>query len=264
MIMSKGKSSFSVGFIGGGRIVRVLLDAWKKEGRMPANIRVSDSSPDVLKALQTLYPGVEIREDNSRAAGCDLVFLALHPPAIGGILEGVKSALKPDSVLISLAPKWTIAKLSAALGGFNRIVRMIPNAPSIIGEGYNPAAFSSALPDNLKKEILHLLKPLGECPEVEEGKLEAYAILSAMGPTYLWFQMQKLRELGVSFGLTEKETDQSLYAMIKGSAKTLLKSGLPYADVVNLIPVKPLAEDEAVIVQAYETKVKGLYEKLKA
>jgi pyrroline-5-carboxylate reductase len=98
---------------------------------------------------------------------------------------------------------------------------------------------------------------------VDETKLEAYAILSAMGPTYLWFQMQKLRELGASFGLTEKETDKALYEMVKGAAKTIFKSGLSYHEVVNLIPVKPLAEDEASILQAYETKLKGLYEKLK-
>lgn len=261
--MKEGKNSGSIGFIGGGRIVRIFLDAWKKEGKLPENIHVCDSSPDVLKALKDVHPGIDVSAENSKAAACDIVFLALHPPAIGGILEGIQSFLKPDSILISLAPKWTIAKLSAALGGFNRIVRMIPNAPSVIGEGYNPAAFSPAINDNHKKEILRLFKSLGDCPEVEEGKLEAYAILSAMGPTYFWFQMQKLRELGVSFGLDEKETDKALYEMIKGAAKTIFKSGLSYSEVANLIPVKPLAEDEAAILQAYDTKLKGLYDKLK-
>lgn len=253
----------NAGFIGGGRITRIFLDGWKKDGKLPEKIRVSDANPDVLKALQGAYPGIDISTENHRAAGCDMVFLALHPPVIGGILENIKAALNSDAILISLAPKWTIAKLSASLGGFNRIVRLIPNAPSVIGEGFNPVAFSPAITNELKKDLLKLFKSLGDCPEVEEEKLEAYAILSAMGPTYFWFQMQKLRELGASFGLTEKETDKALYEMIKGAAKTLFKSRLSYAEVVNLIPVKPLAEDEQNFLQAYETKLKGLYEKLK-
>ncbi len=261
--MGKSNPYGSIGFIGGGRITRILLDGWKKEGDLPDEIIVSDSNPDVLKAIQEGHPGIEIRTENTIAAGCKIVFLALHPPAIGDILEGIKAALKPDAILISLAPKWTIAKLSASLGGFNRIVRMIPNAPSVIGEGYNPVAFSAGITDDMKKDIRRLFKALGDCPEVDETKLEAYAILSAMGPTYLWFQMQKLRELGASFGLTEKETDKALYEMVKGAAKTIFKSGLSYHEVVNLIPVKPLAGDEASIVQAYEIKLKGLYEKLK-
>lgn len=261
--MGEHKRYDSAGFIGGGRITRILLDGWKKEADVPGFIRVSDSNPDVLRALKAVHPEIETSAENRNAAGCDIVFLALHPPAIGGILEGVKSDLKPAAILISLAPKWTIAKLSGALGGFNRIVRLIPNAPSIINEGYNPVAFSGTITSGEKKDLLHLLKTFGECPEVEEEKLEAYAILSAMGPTYFWFQMQKLRELGASFGLAEKETDKALYEMTKGAAKTLFKSGLSYPDVVNLIPVKPLVEDETTILQAYETKLKGLYDKLK-
>jgi pyrroline-5-carboxylate reductase len=253
----------SIGFIGGGRVTRILLDGWEKDGDLPGEIIVSDANPDALQTLKAAHPGIEISAESSKAAGCDVVFIALHPPAIDGILEGIKAALKPTAVLISLAPKWTIAKLSASLGGFNRIVRIIPNAPSVIGKGYNPLAFSSAITDDMKKDICRLFKALGDCPEVEETKLEAYAILSAMGPTYLWFQMQKLRELGASFGLTAEETDKALYEMVKGAAKTLFKGGMSYGDVVNLVPVKPLAEDEAAILQAYETKLKGLYEKLK-
>lgn len=262
--MGEHKRYGSIGFIGGGRITRILLDGWKKEADVPGFIRVSDSNPDALKALKAIHPEIEICADSSNAAGCDIVFLALHPPAIGGILESVRSDLKPSAILISLAPKWTIAKLSGALGGFSRIVRMIPNAPSIINEGYNPVAFSGAITSGEKNNLLRLFEIFGDCPEVDENKLEGYAILSAMGPTYLWFQMQKLRELGVFFGLTAKEADKALYEMTKGAAKTLFKSGLSYNDVVNLIPVKPLAEDEQSISNSYETKLKGLYEKLKA
>jgi len=153
--------------------------------------------------------------------------------------------------------------MSSALAGFDRIVRMIPNAPSIMNEGYNPVCFSPALNEHERNDILHLLRIWGESPEVNEEKLEAYAILSAMGPTYFWFQLQTLRSLGGSFGLTQKETDRALYEMIQGAAKTLFKSGLSYDEVVNLIPVKPLGEEEQSIRQIYETRLTGLYQKLK-
>jgi|LAHQ01.1.fsa_nt_gb pyrroline-5-carboxylate reductase len=263
MGMSRNKQDYSIGFVGGGRITSILLEAWEKEGDLPGTIFVNDSNTDVLKALKAKHPAIESSTETSKITGCDVVFLALHPPAIAVVLSEIKGKLKPSAVLISLAPKWSIEKLMTGLSGFNRIVRIIPNASSIVNEGYNPVTFSSAIKDNEKKDILRLFKAFGGCPEVEEDKLEAYAILCAMGPTYLWFQMQKLRELGVSFGLTAKEADKALYEMVKGAAKTLFKSGLAYDDVVNLIPVKPLADDEPVILQAYEAKLKGLYEKLK-
>ncbi len=51
--------------------------------------------------------------------------------------------------------------------------------------------------------------------------------------------------------------------MVKGTLKTMNKSGLTPAEVMDLVPVKPLGEDEAAIRNAYRTKLAGLYQKLK-
>lgn len=61
-----------------------------------------------------------------------------------------------------------------------------------------------------------------------------------------------------------QDGQQALYEMIKGAAKTLFKSGLEYEAVVDLIPVKPLCEEEQGIRQIYETCLTGLYTKLKS
>lgn len=255
----------SVGFIGGGRITQLLLTAWARRSKLPEKVWVSDNKEDVLHNLKKSFTHIETSlANNNETSSCDLVFLALHPPAIAAALAEIKGKLKPTAFLISLAPKVSIDKMSSVLDGFSRIVRMIPNAPSIIYEGYNPVCFAPAIGDNEKKGLLHLFKMWGECPEVEEEKLEAYAILSAMGPTYFWFQLQTLRSLGGSFGLAPKETDQALYEMIRGAAKTLFRSGLAYDEVVNLIPVKPLGEEEQGIREIYETRLTGLYAKLKS
>lgn len=94
-------------------------------------------------------------------------------------------------------------------------------------------------------------------------RLEAYAVLSAMGPTYLWFQLQALREVATGFGLSEAELAPALKRMMCGSTRTLLESGLTPAEVMDLIPVKPLAEMEASVGELYRTRLPALYQKLK-
>ncbi|MCD6566737.1 MAG: hypothetical protein J7K53_12435 [Bacteroidales bacterium] len=49
-----------------------------------------------------------------------------------------------------------------------------------------------------------LLKTLGETFEVEESKLEASAMVSAMLPTHFWFQWEAMQKLGVQMGLFQK------------------------------------------------------------
>lgn len=254
----------SYGFIGGGRVVRILLKALSNKGAIPANVIVSDSNEEVMKKLQNEFPGIKITNDITIPAACGYLFISLHPPVIQQTLDQIKGFIKPEGIIISLAPKFTIEKISTLLNGFSKIVRMIPNAPSYINKGYNPVSYSSGISEAEKNELRSLFSILGEHPEVEEPKLEAYAIITAMGPTYFWFQLQQLQELGVSFGLTEKELQDGITAMINGAVETLYNSGLKSSGVIDLIPVKPLAEFEKGISENYTSTLKALFNKLKS
>jgi pyrroline-5-carboxylate reductase len=118
----------------------------------------------------------------------------------------------------------------------------------------NPAARSS---------LAELMKPLGALPEVEEPKIEAYAMISAMGHTYFWFQIQKLKELAMLFGMTGEEAEKVITGMMDGTVKTLFQSGLDYEEVTDLVPVKPLASVESLISGLYDDHLIPLYNKIK-
>jgi len=258
------KGEIKVGFIGGGRITRIILGGLKNAKKMvDYKCVVSDIQPDTLEKLKRDYPEIDITDDNRKSAESSIVFFAVHPPVIGKCTDEIKGFLKKEAVIISLAPKITIAKLSEMLGSFNRIVRMIPNAPSIINSGYNPVSFSNAFTVSEKQQLLNFLNILGESPEVEEEKLEAYAILTAMGPTYIWFQLYELHNIVNKFGLDDTEIEEGITKMIYGAVKTMYNSGLTPSSVMDLVPVKPLGEDEESIKNIYRTRLENLFKKLK-
>ncbi|MEO0076580.1 MAG: NAD(P)-binding domain-containing protein, partial [candidate division WOR-3 bacterium] len=234
----------TIGFIGGGRITRIFLGGLKKAGLSLKNIVISDTNADSLNKLKTEFSEINIApNDNTQPAINDIVFLAVHPKIINNVLVEIKSYLRPKSILVSLAPNITIMKLSECLDGFSRIVRMIPNAPSIVNLGYNPVCYSKTITDSEKNELINLFKLLGECPEVSEDKLEAYAILTGMGPTYFWFQFNELKEIAQGFGLTEQETKTGIEKMVIGAIKTLFASSMTPTEVMDLIPFKPLVDE---------------------
>lgn len=253
-----------VGFVGGGRITRIFLDGWKRAGVGPSKIIVGDPNADALARLKADFPGIiPVGGDNRKAAGQPVVFLAVHPATMMGAIAGLGGQIPAGTVVVSLAPKFTIAKLSDALGGHAGVCRMIPNAPSLIGAGYNPIAFGDGVGQEARSGLRDLLAPLGDCPEVPEGKLEAYALITGMGPTYLWFQLETLRELGRTFGLDDADLTPALKRMVCGSARTLVESGLSPTEVMDLIPVKPLGEDEAAMRDCYQRRLPPLFEKIK-
>ena len=252
-----------IGFIGGGRITRIFLEAWTRQGGLPGKMVVTDNKSETLAKLKAAYPAIETTTNLPAVVAQDVVFLSVHPPVMAEVLGNVKTSLKPETLLVSLAPKIILAKLGSLLNGHARLARVIPNAPSLIGAGFNPIAYAPTLTALDKTGLATLLAPLGESPEVAEEKLEAYAVISAMGPTYLWFQLQNLRELAAGFGLNEAETTTAIKRMVCGGTRTLLESGLTPAEVMDLIPVKPLAEMEKSVTEMYQTRLPAIYQKIK-
>jgi pyrroline-5-carboxylate reductase len=254
----------SIGFIGGGRITKIFLVAFKNAAVTFDHVRIFDPQEEVLRAMKKQFPETDTSvNDVSGAAGADIVFLAVHPPVMMETLAKINGLLNPQTILISLAPKFTIQKMTDALSGFSNIARINPSASSIINKGLNPVCYSASMTDEMKALVKGLMLPIGTLPEVAESKIEAYAMISAMGHTYFWPQIQKLKELALSFGMDDAEATNVVAEMLHGTSETLFKSGLSYAEVADLIPVKPMAEVESTILGYYDQYLVPLYQKIK-
>jgi pyrroline-5-carboxylate reductase len=251
----------SLGFIGGGRITKIILQAFKNKKIVFERIIVHDNNPEISRNLKQLFPRIEI-SGIEQCSAQDVVFIALHPPTIPEILEKIAPFVSAKTLIISLAPKIKIACIIEKVKSTSKIVRLIPNATSVINEGYNPVCLSGSISGHEKREIFDMLGILGNTIETAEHKLEAYAIISAMAPTYFWFQWKKLGDLAIEIGMTKAESDQTVYQTMISALNTQFRSGLTDQDVFDLIPVKPLYEHEDEIRNIFDQNLKGLYNKL--
>jgi len=249
----------SFGFIGGGRITNIFLQAFKNENISLKSIYVFDTNNEVSDKLKQKFPEINT-SDLKTVVSQEIVFIALHPPAIMETLTTIKELLNKNSIIISLAPKITIKKISKTIENKN-VVRLIPNATSIINEGYNPVCFAPEIEQ--KPELMKMLSVLGNTFETEEHKLEAYAIVSAMLPTYFWFQWYEMIEIAQQVGLSETESIETVEKSLIASLNTMFKSGLNQQQVIDLIPVKPIGEHENKIREIYRDKLIALFNKIK-
>jgi len=254
----------TLGFIGGGRITRILLNGFKNAKVSFEKIHVYETNESVLSALKADYPQIETSgADYSKAASSDWVMIALHPPVLMETLNTVKNSIKKDALVVSFAPKITLDKIQTVLPGVSNLARMNPNAGTYVNKGYNPVCFAKNANKTVIQGFLDVFEKVGKVPIVPENNIEAYAVISAMGHTYFWFQLQELKELGLSYGLTEKEAGETISAMLRGTSETLFNSGLKYDKVIDLVPVKPMSEYENTIKEFYRSSLNGIYNKIK-
>jgi pyrroline-5-carboxylate reductase len=252
----------SIGFIGGGRVTQFLLHALKNGKALPETVIITDPDESVRNRAQMIDPDkINCSPNNTDALKSDVLFLAVHPPVIKTLGPEIGGKIGKAVLVVSLIPVVPIEKLRVMIGT-GKLVRMIPNAPSIIRQGYNPVTFSSEIMQAEKQALNDIFKHWGDAPEVEEKKLEAYAIVTAMGPTYFWPQWIRLQELGKEFGLSDSELNEGMASMLQGSLELIYHSGLPAKEVMDLIPVYPLKEKEADILSFFDDSLKALYQKL--
>lgn len=252
----------SLGFIGGGRITKIFLQAFVNKKAIFNSISVFDTNPEIFDALKLRFPFVQVMQSVEECARKDIVFLALHSPVIMETLQQIKDVVTEQTILISLAAKTTIEQISSVVK-CEQIVRILPTAISIIDQGYNPVTFKPTMSGFQKWSVLEMLNLLGHAFETSEEKLEGYAVISSMLPTYFWFQWHEVETIGTQFGLSLGECRESIYQTMNGALNTMYRTRMKPDDVMDLISSKPLGENEELIKAIYHEKLKEMYHKIK-
>jgi len=252
----------SIGFIGGGRVTKILLQAFKNRNLKFNSVSVCDTDDMVLENLRSEFPQIETCDDPRKPAYREMVFIALHPPAINDTLKKSIASFGENTIIVSLAPKVTINSLTEQLESDN-IIRMIPNATSFINMGYNPVCFSPDFPEHRKNSVLKLFRTLGYTFETAEEKLESYAIISAMLPTYFWFQWDEMEKIGEKIGLNPRETKDAIHETLLASVELFYNPDMSHEEIMDLIPLKPVGDHEQNIRECFNSKLLPLFEKIR-
>ena len=252
----------SIGFIGGGRITKIFLQGFKNKWVSFESIKIYEPNNKTVDKLAVAFPEIEKVTRIEEIGAQRLVIIAVHPQIVMEVLKKIKNTVSEKTVVISLAPKITLEKMASVLPT-KRLVRMIPNATSFINEGFNPLTFHFEMDKKEKKQIKKLFKALGKTFETEEEKLESYAIVSAMLPTYFWFQWYEVERIAKETGLTVEEARKTVKSTLKKAVNLYYNSGLTPGEVMDLIPVKPIGIDETQITDIYDTRLMGLWGKIK-
>lgn len=224
---AKSTPQHAVGFIGGGNmagaLIRGLLAAELYE---PGEIIASDVDKPKLAQLRRKH-GVDITTDNLELVGsAKIVVLAVKPQILDEVLTHLLPAVTVEHLFLSIAAGVPIARLEAGLGGRARVLRAMPNTPSLLAKGMSVVArgrFATAADEKLG---LTLLQAVGEAISVPDEKmLDAVTGLSGSGPAYVYRFAESMVAGGVAAGLPAAIAKQLTLQTILGAAAMLKETG---------------------------------------
>ena len=190
----------------------------------PDQVIASDIVPLRLDGLKRTY-GITTTGSNREAiAGAQVIVPAVEPQVLDEVLAELAPGVNPDMLILSVAAGYPIARIARHLNGSTRIVRAMPNTPSIIREGVTAIAYQTSLSNHDVAIARALFGAIGTVVVVAERSMDVVTGLSGSGPAYVFVMIEALTDGGVKMGLP-RDTAQLLAAQtVAGAARLVLES----------------------------------------
>ena len=215
----------TVGFIGTGNMGSALARAAAKSGAAD-RLLLSNRTPEKAQRLAQEL-GAEACDNRTVAREADVLFLAVKPQMLDGMLDGIRDELKTRTkrlVVVSMVAGRDLAALDSLLGGLP-VVRVMPNIPVAAGCGVTLLTASDKVTEEEKAYVRRLLAASGAVEELEEHLLDAATGVTGCGPAYAAMFVEALADGAVACGLPRKDAIAYACRMLMGTAQMILESG---------------------------------------
>jgi pyrroline-5-carboxylate reductase len=217
-------SQRGLAILGAGVMGETVLSGLLRAGWSPEQITVTDRRPERQLELQQKY-GVVVVENSEAAAAAGTVILVVKPQDMNDLLGEISGALRPGTLVVSLAAGVDTAAIEAQLPHGTPVVRVMPNTPALVDQGM--AAISPGqhcTPEHLD-EAEALLRSCGRVVQVPEKYQDAVTAISGSGPAYIFYVVEAMIEAGVVLGLPRNTSTELVVQTLFGAATMLKETG---------------------------------------
>ncbi len=217
-----------IAIIGGGSIGEALLAGMLRAGRQVKDLVVAEKDPDRAKYLSGKY-SVLVTTVAEAVPTAAYVIVAVKPFDVEGLVSEIAEAAAhaesdtADQVFVTVAAGVTTAFYENKLPAGAPVIRVMPNAPVVVGGGVSALARGRfATPEHLK-EVSAIFDAVGGVLSVPESQLDAVTAVSGSGPAYFFLMVEALVDAGVAAGLSRSVATDLVVQTMAGSAAMLLE-----------------------------------------
>jgi len=208
----------TIGFVGSGNMAEALIKGIiQAQVFKPENIFISDIRSERLKLLTERYNVIPCDNNSELAGKVGILVLSVKPQNMTDALSSMSEAVRPDTLVISIAAGIKVAGISAVLGDI-AIVRVMPNTPALVGEGAG-ALFANEKAKSMLQTAISIFSSVGKVVIVDdEGLIDAVTAVSGSGPAYYFLLTEEMIKAAVRLGLPEDIAKDLVLQTAKGAA----------------------------------------------
>jgi len=212
--------------IGGGNMGTALLRGiLKAKLTAPQRITVVDVHQGKLEELKSTYRVHTATDPVAAVARAAIVVLAVKPQTLGSVLEGIKEAVRPDQLIISIIAGARSADIRDRLGKRNPVIRVMPNIAATVDAAASALSGCEPATEEHFRVAEAIFGAVGDVVRVDEEHLDAVTGLSGSGPAYIYMVIEALCDGGVKMGLPREIAMKLATQTVFGAAKLVKETG---------------------------------------
>ena len=216
-----------IAFMGGGNMAGALIGGLLAKGYAAESLSVVEVVPEARESLVARYRVHVSAAPDASTLAADTVVLAVKPQDMRQAVISLSGRLERQLV-VSIAAGIRLEDLSRWLGGYSKLVRVMPNTPALVGAGI---AGLYARPDVSVEERARaeaILGAVGKTVWVEdEALIDPVTAVSGSGPAYVFYFIEALERSGVALGLAPEAARTLAIQTFVGAARLAAESSEP-------------------------------------
>lgn len=159
------------------------------------------------------------------ASTADILLLGVKPYGVVPMLESIKSRLRPETLIISMAAGVPIATIENHCPPSTKVVRVMPNIPAFVGEGVTSVSVNSRVTPEEQAEVVKLFSSIGKAFVVAESAIHGVVGVAGSSPAYVFMFLEALSDGAVRGGVPRAQSYEMAAQAVLGAAKMLQESG---------------------------------------
>lgn len=225
-----------IGFIGCGNMGKAMVLGILDSGKCKKEaLMISTKSQASMENKRAAY-GVKATLDNCEvAAFADILFLAVKPQFYETVIEQIKEVVSTEQIIVSMAPGKTLAWLKEKFGKEVKLVRTMPNTPSMVKEGM----MGMCANDYVTEEEMNLLRDICEgfskTEVVAENLMDVVTAVSGSSPAYVFLFIESMADAAVAGGMKREQAYKFAAQAVLGSAKMVLDTGKHPGELKDMV-----------------------------
>jgi competence protein ComER len=236
------------GFIGTGSMGSMLVRKFLGTGLVtPAEITASSKTGLSARLLAEKTGITAVPSNRTVAENADVLFICVKPLEVRGVLQEIRSVLKPGTLLVSIAGCVSFANLGDWTGETIRSVRIIPSVTAEQTAGVSLVAWGRSVTPENKILVLSLLNAIGTAVETDEKNFDLYTDLTSCAPGLIAAMMHEFAAAAVRTGTIRPELAEYLVReTLIGTARILDKEQMKFDEVIARVATKGGTTEEGV------------------